>query len=293
MKLSWLEGLPKLKGGGCPDRVEEPSFFSVRARESMDDSLFNDYVERVVLPLYPNINKTAKFDPNTSTLATLWNNNAAVFLKLKLLLTSLLVDTEAGKLLCGPLILKVDSGPGRMIANKASIIKRDEFFEMGLHILMGLPNATSVNQEMDALYGPFKTATYARGELILTKRLQMKGLQNSARAAAAATAEEEGKDNDDEDKVENANVVLDGPTVQVSMGFPDLATVVNGKQDDEIDNKPFDKFFTKERIVASWAKVGFVPFTQNCVHSKKVRHELAQRDVDYSLEQVKVVRQPC
>jgi hypothetical protein len=31
----------------------------------MDDSLFNDYIERVVLPIYPNISKTAKFDPNT------------------------------------------------------------------------------------------------------------------------------------------------------------------------------------------------------------------------------------
>jgi hypothetical protein len=40
-----------------------------------------------------------------------------------------------------------------------SISKRAEFLELGLLILMGLPNATSVNQEMDALYGAFKSAT--------------------------------------------------------------------------------------------------------------------------------------
>jgi hypothetical protein len=69
VKLSWLEGLPVIQGRfGCPDRVEVASFYSVRARGSMDDSLFNDYVERVVLPLYPNISKTAKFDPNTGKL---------------------------------------------------------------------------------------------------------------------------------------------------------------------------------------------------------------------------------
>jgi hypothetical protein len=167
-----------------------------------------------------------------------------------------------------------------MIANEVCITKRAEFLEMGLLILMGLPNATSVNQEMDALYGPFKTATYARGELILTERLRLKGLQNSARAAAPATEQEEGND-DDNDELHRT------PTVQVSMGFHDLPTVVNGKHDDEIENKPFDKYFTKERIIASWTKVGFVPFTRNCVQSKKVRHELGQREADVSLEEVK------
>ena len=130
IKLSWLEGLPVVTGRfGCPDIVEVASFYSVRAKGSMDDSLFNDYVERVVLPLYPNISKHARFDAIT------------------------------GKLLCGPVILKIDSGPGRIIANLESVTKRAEFLEMGLLILMGLPNATSVNQEMDALYGAFKSAS--------------------------------------------------------------------------------------------------------------------------------------
>ena len=76
----------------------------------MDDSLFKDYIEHVVLPLYPNISKMAKFDPN-----------------------------NPGKLLCGPVILKVDSGPGRIIANLDSISKRATFRELGLFIRMGLP----------------------------------------------------------------------------------------------------------------------------------------------------------
>ena len=86
MKLSRLEGLPKVEGRfGCPDRVEEPSFFSVQARGSMDDSLFNDYVERVVLPLFPNINKVPKFDPDTGEVLC----ETVLLLKLKLLTTSL------------------------------------------------------------------------------------------------------------------------------------------------------------------------------------------------------------
>ena len=133
VKLSWLNGLPEVTGRyGCPERVAQASFYSVQARGSMDDYLFNDYVERVELPLYPNISKRAKFD-------------------------------GTGKLLCGLVILKVDSGPGQIVANLESIKRRDAFCELGLLILMGLPNATSVNQEMDALYGAFRSATYARG----------------------------------------------------------------------------------------------------------------------------------
>jgi hypothetical protein len=48
---------------------------------------------------------------------------------------------------------------------------------------MGLPNATSVNQEMDAL--PVWPATYACSEIILTKqqlRMQGGGLQKAAAA---------------------------------------------------------------------------------------------------------------
>lgn len=70
VKVSWLEGLPTIEGRfGCPSRVESGSFFSVRSSGSMDDSLFNDYIERVVLPLYPNISRTASFDSKTGKCA--------------------------------------------------------------------------------------------------------------------------------------------------------------------------------------------------------------------------------
>ncbi len=102
-------------------------------------------------------------------------------------------------------------------------------------ILMGLPNATSVNQEMDALYGAFKSATYARGEIILTERLRMRGL-----AATAAGANNEGLQQGEADD-EDAR-----PLPSVSMGFEDLATVVDGNGTDDIDMKPFTRCFTRD-----------------------------------------------
>ena len=53
-------------------------------------------------------------------------------------------------------MLKLDTGPGRIVSNYAILKKREDLFERGLIILMGLPSAKSVHQEMDMLYGPFK-----------------------------------------------------------------------------------------------------------------------------------------
>ncbi len=73
--------------------------------------------------------------------------------------------------------MKLDAGPGRIVSNEAILKKREDLFERGLIILMGLPNATSVQQEMDALYGPFKSATYARGEKVVQAKLRMRAWQ--------------------------------------------------------------------------------------------------------------------
>jgi hypothetical protein len=41
---------------------------------------------------------------------------------------------------------------------------------------MGLPNATRVQQEMDALYSPFKSATYVRDKKVVKAKLKTQGL---------------------------------------------------------------------------------------------------------------------
>ena len=257
VKTTWLEGLPVIKGRfGCPELIEESSFFSVRSRGSMDDSLFIEYIEKVVLPLYPNISKTTEFDPVN------------------------------GKLLRGPVILKVDSGPGRIVASEESIAKRADFLEMGLYILMGLPNATSVQQEMDALYGAFKSSTYARGEVILMEKMRDQANRRNR------MIEEEADHEDDEatevhEETDGANTVAGRAEGLLSLGFNDLATVVNGKEGEDASLRPFDKCFTKENILSSWRKVGFVPFTRMCLKNKKVRHELGQQEKNVEIEELK------
>lgn len=231
VKVDWLVGLPTVEGRyGCPTNVESASFYAVRPRGSMDDSLLNQYIETVIVPLYPNMNKTAVF------------------------------DSVSGKLNQGPVILKLDAGPGRIVSSAAILSKREEFFERGLIIIMGLPNATSVQQEMDALYGPFKSATYARGEKVVQTKLRDRGLARKNGEQLQSTV--------------------------LNLDFGDLSTIVNGMPGDDLCDRPFDCHFSKEKILWSWAKVGFVPFTRSCLKNTKVRKELGQHNKDEDLERL-------
>ena len=154
-------------------------------------------------------------------------------------------DPVSGKIHQGPVVLKLDAGPGRIVSSEIILLKREELFERGLIILIGLPNATSVQQEMDALYGPFKLATYARGEKVVQEKLRLRGL---ARRMG--------------ELLQRATLNLD---------FSNLANIVNGKPDKRLCDRPFDCHFTKEEVLWSWAKVGFVPFSRNCLKNVKVR----------------------
>ena len=228
VKIDWLVGLPTIEGRfGCPSKEKYDSFYAVRSRGSMDDELLNQYIETVILPLYPNMNKTAIFD-------------------------------EGGRLLQGPVILKVDAGPGRIVSSEVVLAKREALFEKGLIILLGLPNATSVQQEMDALYGPFKSATYSRGEKVVQQKLKERGLARRNRQQLSSAV--------------------------LNLNFEDLPIIVNGTATDVVADKPFDLHFTKDKILWSWAKVGFVPFTRSCLGNRRVRKELGQHNKDSALE---------
>ena len=73
------------------------------------------------------------------------------------------------------------------------------------------------------------------------------------------------------------------PTV-VSLSNDDLPRMINGRPEDPVKKRPFDRTFTIERIQKSWENVGFVPFTCKCLTNNKVRPELGQTNPDKKLE---------
>ena len=60
-------------------------------------------------------------------------------------------------------MLKVDSGPGR---NGRDLLNKARF--RGVYLFPGLPKATSVQQETDMNYGPFKSVVRSNPKVIAT-----------------------------------------------------------------------------------------------------------------------------
>jgi hypothetical protein len=111
---------------------------------------------------------------------------------------------------------------------------------------------------MVVLYGPFKSATYNQGEMVVMRKIKERG-------------ERQGTEDP-------------GPAI-VSLGFDDLATIVlDGNDGDDVSMKPFSKCFTTKKVVRAWNKIGFIPFTRKCLYDKKVCHELGQDDANVELE---------
>jgi hypothetical protein len=255
VKVEWLKGLPKVEGRyGCPTLIESDSFCAVRQRGSMDDKLLNDYISNVIMPLYPNLSKATAFDPIT------------------------------GKLLHGPVILKIDSGPGRIVATLVSLEQRAALFQKGLIILAGLPNATGVQQEMDALYGPFKSATYRRGEQVLTIKLRDRGLA----LAEQRRLQQQGERLMPHQRT-NARPAAAAPPAILALGFSDLARIVDGEVGElDVKSRPFTNCFTQDKVLSAWNKIGFVPFNRNCLKNKHVRNELGQHEKNQALEELQL-----
>jgi hypothetical protein len=89
VKVDRLVGLPRVSGRyGWPTCVVLDSFYAVCPHGSMDNTLSFQYIESMIIPLYPNMHKTAMFDDGT------------------------------GKLNQGPVILKLDAGPERIVSSE-------------------------------------------------------------------------------------------------------------------------------------------------------------------------------
>ena len=58
----------------------------------------------------------------------------------------------------------------------------------------------------------------------------------------------------------------------------DLPMIVNGDDLDDIEDKPFDYCFTKEKIINCYARVGYVLFTRKALENPNIGHEMNEKD---------------
>ena len=65
-------------------------------------------------------------------------------------------DPITGKMLKGPLMVKTDSGPGRLSSEAESVDFREEMANLGVYIILSLPNGTECQAELDQMFSDFQ-----------------------------------------------------------------------------------------------------------------------------------------
>ena len=136
------EGLPRVYGKyGCDAPRWYSSYLAVRRKGGMDTSLWEMVLEEIILPLHPNTSLKVVRCPVTK------------------------------KILSGPLIIKTDAGPGRLSTEGTSWEFRKRMWDAGVIILLGLPNGTAVNQELDQGYQTYQPAVKASTQRVVSIKL--------------------------------------------------------------------------------------------------------------------------
>ena len=248
MKLSpeVCEGLPTVEAKYAQDSIfNHPSRTVIRKKGSMDTSLWHELHRKVYLPCgyKDKLSPTPVRDPVTN------------------------------KLITGPLIIKTDAGPGRLSKEAASIEFREEMANLGVHILLSLPNGTECQAELDQMFSEFKPRCRR-------STIRVAGMKMAARVAArknstldAELDSNSGSDSDNDSSC--VNVLKKKRSIcNVSLSASDLSNVVNGFPGDPLELRPFDFCFTKDKIIKTWINVGFLPMTGNAALDPKVRYEL-------------------
>ena len=129
-------------------------------------------------------------------------------------------------------ITKVDSGPGRTNLEMLAQLRL-----RGLYLIPGVPNTTSVTQETDQNYGPFKT-----------------GYRENLASLAQERFEQ-----------------------QKGLSINDVPLLVFGREKDGcvLLKSAFESSFSRESCLSAWKDCGAVPLTRAALSSPKVRHEIS------------------
>ena len=198
-----------------------PSGAIVTPKGGMNGESFEKWLDTCIYPLFPDISPGWVYD-------------------------------SEGELVGGPVVLKIDGGPGRL--GPASHVWRKRAAARGLFTFPGLQNATSVNQEMDDLYGTFQqTCDDVNNDIV------------AERVAKRAHEDEEG-------------TLPHNKRTKVQLTNCDLGRIVCGRAEDPIEARAFERAFTPEKVLSAFAKVGAVPLTRAGLDQKKVRHEDTEGD---------------
>jgi hypothetical protein len=149
LNSAWAIDLPKVNGVFGGDLVKTwDSFLASAPNGSTDDAIFEQFIDVVITPLYPNLAPEWKF-------------------------------ADDGSLIEGPILIKTDGGPGRL--GKTSLPARRRWAAMGIILFPGLQNTTAASQEQDELYGPFETKIRELTDEVIQEKMKANRQELEAR----------------------------------------------------------------------------------------------------------------
>ena len=227
VKDEWVATFGKTKGKyGHARYVERLPYIAVRKSGSMDIRLFMEFVKNVTFDLYPE---------ETVSL-------------------SVEID-EHGRLIKGPVMWTVDTGPGRLTSIDGEHAEEWEEWarEMMVKgvILNGLlPNSTTVSTIMDKLYRAFKIACRVSTHLVYARKIKANAKAIPRRMLAIAQKLARGEVVTEQERGKVTSIV--------SLNPGDLGDILYGRLSDDgfaAINSPIAKAFTKEKILEAHRKV--------------------------------------
>ena len=188
----------------------------------IDDDLL-EWIDKIITPAYPNVAAEWEYDEDGE------------------------VDADGLRpILAGPVVIKTDYGPSRLVASEAGLRKRKKYYDTGYLPFGGVPNGTAATQELDDLYGGLKAGGRGQANAIIAER-----------TAAAGEARKAGH-----------------KPLPVNLTNADLPRIVNGCDTDAPEQRPFSWTFARERVARTLDKLGYIDsagwVTRAAIHHPKV-----------------------
>jgi len=188
----------------------------------VDDDLL-EWIDKIVAPAYPNVAPAWEYD-----------------------LTGEVDADGLHPVLAGPVIIKTDYGPSRLVASEAGLRKRKKYHDDGYLPYGGVPNGTAATQELDDIYDGLKAGGRSQAEAIVAER-----------TTAAKAARKAG-----------------GKPLAINLTNADLARIVNGLETDAPEKRPFSWTFAPENVASTLDKLGYISsdgwVTRAALHHPKV-----------------------
>jgi hypothetical protein len=186
------------------------------------------------------------------------------------------------KLILGPLIVKTDSGPGRLSKEVDSIQFCKQMAGLDTNILLSFPNATACTAKMDQLFEKLKPACSMSPLCVALCKMQQRMMVRVENANQVVSLLDGLDDNNRVDPVIDP-VVDDGPgkhheqsICNISFSNMGLGNLVIGWPDDPVELRLFDCHFNAKQINKTWIAVGFMPMMENAANDAKVRYKLGE-----------------